>query len=232
MAELGGGSDGEGSGFFSVLPTPPGLIGGLELLQEAAVLARDLPLGQSAEIEALIGFVERKVNEAGVLTAKVSEESIREFISRTRVRPRAPSFSGSDAVSGGGARKLLEDGVHSETLGQGSVGIASIEELDAVVGSDGRPFWRTQEYGSTHNVGRVVLGFFQPGNPVPDQQQFRRHPIFVPGAGPPMHIQRPIGARHFLRDGAAAAESFREKQFREVEGSAVTSIRILRASLI
>jgi len=196
------------------------------------VLARDLPFGQAAEIEALIAEVERQVNEAGVLTAKASEEAIREFISRTRVRPRAPSFTGSDAVSGGGSRKLLEDGIRSEALGEGAVGVGSIADLDTVVGSDGRPFWRTQEFGSTHNVGRVVLGFFQPGNSIPNQQQFRQHAIFIAGPGPPMHIQRPIPARHFLRDGAAAAGDFREREFRAIEGGAVGTIQVLRASLI
>lgn len=231
MAELGGGYE-DDSGYFAVLPTPPALLGGLELLAEAAVLARDLPFGQSGEIEALIGLVERKVTEAGTLAAKVADEVARDVLAKTRVRPQAPSFSGADAVAGGGARKLLEDGIRSEALGDGAVGVGSIEELDTVVGPDGRPFWRTQEHGSTHNVGRVVFGFFQPGSSLPSQQQFRQHAIFVAGPGGPMHIQRPIPARHFMRDGAAAAEQFRERQFREVEGVAVNDIRALRASLI
>ena len=226
MAELGGGSyeDAEDAGFFAVLPSPPALAGGLTLLGEAAAIARQLPKGldQSAVIEAIIGQVERGATEAAVATAKVSEEQIIERIHQTRVRP----------ISGTEDRKRLEDGIRSEVLTLGAVGVASIEALDSVVGTDGKPFWRAQEYGSSHNVGRVVIGLFQPGNSLPDQQLFRQHGAFVPGPGGAMHIQRPIPARHFLRDGTAAAALFRERQFGELEGVAVTDIRGVRAVLL
>jgi hypothetical protein len=231
VAELG--SSNSESGFFSVLPAPPALAGGLELLAECLLIARELPTGQGALVSDLMAAVQAEVTGAAIQTARAADEAIRHRIALTRVRPRSPSFSGSDAFTGGGGgRKLLEDGIHSESLGLGGVGIASIEELDTVVGKDGRPFWRTQEFGSTHNVGRVVLGFFQPGSVAPDQSQFRRHPIFVAGPGVPMHIQRPIPARHFLRDGAAEAVLFREASFREIEVASVSEIRALRASLL
>lgn len=230
MAELGGAEDSHSGGFFTVLPQPVGLTAGLELLAEAAALGSKLPpeIGQSAEIEALSAMVERSVIDASVQTAKVSEEAIKQRIALTRVRPEAASFGGA-AISTG---KKLEDAIHSEAIALGAIGIASVEVLDSVVGVDGRPFWRTQEYGSTHNVGRVVFGLFQPGNSLPDQQSFRQHPVFVAGPGGPMHITRPIPARHFLRDGAVEAELFREKAFGETQAVAVDQIRAIRATLL
>lgn len=226
MAELGGTSFSpeDEQGFYSVLPTPPALLGGLTLLGEAAALGRALPSGldQSAAVEALIAEVERGVARAAVTTARESERAIIDRINKTRVRP----------IDGSEERKRLEDGVQSEPLTLGAVGVASIEALDSVVGIDGKPFWRAQEYGSTHNVGRVIIGLFQPGNSLPDQQLFRQHPVFVVGQGGAMRIQRPIPARHFLRDGTAAAALFRERQFSEIESIAVDEIRGIRAVLL
>lgn len=230
MAELGGSN--EESEFFSLLPAPPALLGGLELLAECVVIARELPAGQGALVADLIASVQDEVNVASVETAKAADEAIKRNIAVTRVRPRSPSFTGGDAFTGGGSRKLMEDGVRSQSLGDGAVGIGSIEELDTVVGSDGRPFWRTQEYGYAGNVGRVVTGFFQPGEEAAASSQSRRHPIFVAGPGPPMLIEHPIEARHFLRDGAAAAVLFREARFRTIEVASISEIRSLRASLL
>jgi hypothetical protein len=231
MAEFGSAEDeGHSGGYFTTLPQPVGLTAGLELLAEAAALGSRLPqeFDQSAEIEAVAVLVERQVVEATLQTAKLADEAIKKRLTMTRVRPEASTFGGE----AGAPRKRLEDAIHSEAVGLGAVGIGSIEELDGVLGVDGRPFWRTQEYGSTHNVGRVVYGLFQPGSSLPDQQQFRQHPVFVAGPGGPMHISRPIPARHFLRDGAAEAELFRERVFLDVQEIAVAEIRAIRAQLI
>jgi hypothetical protein len=234
MAELGGENEHEG-GFFVTLPTPVGLVAGLELLGEAAALGKDLPgdNAQGAAAEALAALVERQVIETTVQTAKISEEAIREHIAKTRVRPDYENFGGMfQGFSPGSGRKRLEDAIKSDALGLGAVGIASIEKLDTVVGLDGRPFWRTQEFGSTHNVGRVVYGLFQPGGSLPSQQQFRQHPVFIAGQGGPMRIERPIPARHFLRDGAGVAEGFRERLFADTQNMALGEIRAIRATLI
>lgn len=235
MPELGDGyEDPRESGYFTVLPTPVGLLGGVALLEEASALARNVPGGQevAAAAQAVIGSVERNVNKAAIATAQMSEKAIIERINQTRVRPNYDTFGGMFAdIAGSAGRKRLEEGIKSDALGLGAVGIGSIAELDTVVGIDGRPFWRAQEYGSSHNVGRVVVGLFQPGNSLPDPQLFRQHPVFIAGPGGPMHIQRPIPARHFLRDGAEAAASFRETEFGSAEGVAIDEIRAIRALL-
>lgn len=224
MPELG---DHRGAGFYEILPTPPALIGGLELLAEALALSRALPGGLgAAEIEAVIASVGDRVNAAAQETAMFSERAIVSNIETTRVRPEAHVD-----------RKRLADGIKSESLGMGSVGIGAIEDLDTVVGKDGKPFWRAQEFGSTHLVGRSILGLFQPGTAVPSESEFRKHPIFEEGEGMGlvepglMRIKRPIPARHFLRDGTAEALSFREKQFSGAEAIAIGEMRAIRITL-
>lgn len=229
MAELGEGlEDHDDSSFFTVLPTPVGLMGGLALLAEAATFAGSLPgvsAGERSAIEQVIASTEQKVAEASILTARFSEKMIREKIDVTRVRPEISAFGFIVP------KKHLADGVKSDVIALGAIGIGSIAELDTVVGTDGRPFWRTQEYGSDHNVGRVVFGLFQPGGSLPSQDQFRQHPVFEVGEGGPMVIRRPIPARHFLRDGTAAATIFREREFKAVEQGAVGQIRAIKASI-
>jgi hypothetical protein len=228
MAELGAGlEDRDDSGFFAVLPTPPALIGGLTLLGEALAFARRIPGSgaQAVAIEAIIATTERNVAEAGVAAVKASEQVAIETLQRTRVRPEG-------AELGERPRKRLEEGIRSEVLGLGSVGVGAIEELDSVVGSDGRPFWRTQEYGSDHNVGRVVFGLFQPGDSPASADQFRVHPVFIAGSGRPMVIRRPIGARHFLRAGTAAAQVLRDREFGSSEAVAIDEMRAVRATLV
>lgn len=226
--ELGSGYGDRGGedGFYELLPAPPALLGGLELLSEAAALAVRIGDGaQAALIEDLAANVERKAAEIGLETAKVADRSIVAQINKTRLRPAAGALSPRP--------KTLEEGVKSEPLGMGGVGIASISELDSVVGTDGQPFWRAQEYGSDHNVGRVIVGVFQPGDAPADPSESRRHPIFEVGAGGGvMVIRRPIPAKHFLRDGSAAAILFREREFRDTEIGAVAEIRTIRESLI
>jgi hypothetical protein len=227
MAELGEGlEDRDSREFFSTLPTPPALIGGLTLLAEAAIFARRLPGGinQAVAIEAIISATERNVTEAGVAAVKASEQAAIEALARTRVRPEAGNV--------GTPRKRLADGIRSEVIGLGAVGIGDISELDTVVGTDGRPFWRAQEYGSDHNVGRVVFGLFEPGGAAASQSQFRVHPVFVVGDGPAMVIRRPIPARHFLRAGTAAAQVLRSREFGAAEAVGIDQMRAVKATLI
>lgn len=213
MAELGE------EGFYLVLPTPPALLGGLELLAEALLLAKRLVgLAPTAQIESLIAAVESRVNATGQEVAVASERLIIDKINQTRVRPEADR-----------GRKHLADGVRSESLGLGAVGIGSIPELDTVVGSDGKPFWRAQEWGSHHLVGRTIPGLFQPGNAPASQEQFRVHPIFEVGDGGAMTIRRPIPARHFMRDGSAEATLLRDRLFGETQTVAIAEIRAIRA---
>lgn len=232
MAELGEGlEDQDDSSYFAVLPAPPGLLGGLALLTEAAALARIVPGIGSAEraaIQKVIAQTEQEVTRATALTASFSERAIRDRIDITRVRPEISSFGFMVP------KKKLADGVQSAVLGLGMVGIGDISEMDSVVGTDGRAFWRTQEYGSDHNVGRVIYGLFQPGGSPARGDLFRKHPVFVTGEreSRPMVIRRPIGARHFMRDGTGEATTFREREFRAVEQTSIAQIRAIKSGIV
>lgn len=228
MAGLG--ESNEEGGFFTLLPAPPALLAGLELLAEAAVVARELSGAEAAAVTELAATVRAGATVAAIETAKAADSAIRHRLDITRKRPEAGAFAGG--------RKRLNEGVHSEPLGDGAVGIGSIEDLDSVVGKDGRPFWRAQEEGTSANVGREIFGTFEgPGlTPAPpDDSLFRVHPIFTPGDGIAAGggvIRRPIPARHFVRDGAAIAVIFREDQFRAIELDAVGAIRALRSAIV
>lgn len=228
MAALG--ESNSESGFFSLLPAPPALLGGLELLAEAAVIARELPGPEAAAIIELATSVRAGVAVAAIETAKAADSAIEHRIDITRKRPEAGAWRGS--------RKRLNEGIRSEALGNGAVGVGAISDLDQVVGTDGRPYWRAQEEGTSANIGRILFGTFEgpgitPGPP--NQAEFRVHPVFTPGDGLAAGsgtIRRPIPARHFLRDGAAIALLFREDKFRDIELSAVDVMRGLRAALV
>lgn len=229
MAELGAGlEDRDDSDFFATLPTPPALIGGLTLLGEAIEWAAKLGPEAAAAVEAVISVTRANVEAAGIAAVKASEEAAIAQFKRSRVRPEVSSFGFMVP------RKRLEDSIKSQVVGLGAVGVGAIEELDSVVGSDGRPFWRTQEYGSTHNVGRIIYGLFQPGGAPPNEAEFRVHPVFVVGEenSRRMKIRRPIPARHFLRAGQAAAALVRDQQFGDAEAAAIGEMRAIRDGLV
>jgi hypothetical protein len=228
MAELGAGlEDRDNSEFFATLPTPPALIGGLTLLEEALVWAGKLGPEARVAVEAVVSLTRANVEAAGIAAVKASEEAALATFKRTRVRPEVSSFGFMVP------RKRLEDSIRSQVIGLGAVGVGEIEELDSVVGTDGRPFWRTQEYGSTHNVGRIIYGLFQPGGAPPNEAEFRVHPVFVTGevGSKRMKIRRPIPARHFLRAGQAAAALVRDREFGQTEATAIGEMRVIRDGL-
>lgn len=122
---------------------------------------------------------------------------MRERVTKTAVR----------AGTSGNMRDALIARPIQFALPTGSIGIADIPALDAVVNPRSPrygPYWRTQEYGYAGHVGREVKGGFYSaggGGPYkPTAADFRQHPIFIPGKGGKMVIGRPIRARHFIRD--------------------------------
>ncbi len=124
--------------------------------------------------------------------------------------------------------------VRSILPGGGAVGIADIQHL---VQATLRPsaksttpyYWRAQEFGSSHNVGRVLLGVFQPGEAAPSEEQFRTHPAFESRPTGQkrflMRIHRPIPERAFLREGAWEAYLYRKTRFQATEAAAIEKMR-------
>ncbi len=225
----------DGRQYFKLLGVPPHLIRMYDLLLTARQLAviRPDPSGrsQARQIDQLILSVKERVDSDARATALEADRLIRARIEATRVRPPTLGVKNSQTS--------LLSGVESRPIpsilpGGGAVGIADISlliraTLRPSAGSSVPYYWRAQEFGSEHNVGRVIVGVFQPGDAAPDAGQFRAHPAFEtrgPGSTRyPMRIRRPIPERAFLREGAWDAYVYRKERFRATETAAVEQMR-------
>lgn len=196
-------------------------------------IARSLgPAGvrRATAIQALLFELERQELLVSRAVAARADAFIRTAIATSSTgRPQRPS-----ARSGNLAGHVRSDPLPG-TLPLGQVGIANIAELDKVVNPDYRsagPYWEAQERGSTAAVGRVLVGYFQPGNSAPSQAEFRSHAYFTYDGrqnkkAPGGIIKRPIQARHFLRDGTEQAVTYWHEQQRRVERDLVAKLRRL-----
>lgn len=201
--------------FYKVLDPWPGMVMayGTAAKIEAKLARIPSPVArtQLLLLRGAMGDARRRMRLVETDTAAHADRAIRNCIQATKRRP-------------GGSGKLsnaIQSRPIGSTLPAGSVGIADIDVLDRrVVGrrNSGRypgtaghnNYWQVQEYGSTHLVGRTVVGFFMPGMSRPTPAQFRIHPVFEASRdGDAMMVKRPIEARYFLRDGARDAEKYR-----------------------
>lgn len=216
----------DGSRYVHFMTAPPALLAGYGYLIRAESVARTIPGPEGRARADAIGLlllqIEQQVTVAGEAAALAADTAIRARIASTRKRPDRGVHQLEDAVE---SRAVL-----SQPAG-GAVGIADIEKLDKeAVGQDGQPYWRAQELGSSHLVGKRLSGYFQPGQAAPDQSQFRNHPIFQPDpSGPPMLIQRPIEARNFIATGVQVADAARLAEFRTIDRTAVKEIDAILA---
>lgn len=220
--EVGGG---DGSDYFVVLPPEPLLIDAFLTLEKARVEALKNPdrvegRAQAAAISLVIAQVGSDVEAAAILTAKEAEAMIRSRIHATQKRPDPPGKSAAKRLKSAIVARALPT-----VLPGGGVGVGDISTLNEVADAQGRAYWRAQEFGSSHLVGRTLPGFFQPGNSPAGAAPSRTHPIFEVTSGPPMTIQNPIPERAFLREGAALAEAFRQRM---LGGAVVGGIGELR----
>lgn len=230
----------DGRRYFKLLGVPPHLIRMYELLLTARELAviRPDPTGrvQATEVDRLVLSVKERVDNDARATALQADRLIRARIEATRVRPPTLGVKNSQTS--------LLNGVESRPVpsilpGGGAVGIADLSiliraTLRPSAGSKTPYYWRAQEFGSSHNVGRVIMGVFQPGQAAPDPAQFRVHPVFetrAPGSAIryPMWISKPIPERGFLREGAWDAYLYRKGRFRTTETVAIEQMRRIGA---
>lgn len=231
----------DGNRYFKLLGVPPHLIRMYELLLTAQRLAtiRPTPTGrvQAREIDRLILRVKQRVDADARATALEADRLIRARIESTRVRPPTLGIKNSQTSLAGGVESRP---VPSILPGGGAVGIADISlliraTLRPSAGSSVPYYWRAQEFGSEHNVGRTISGVFQPGEAAPDPTQFRVHPVFTVRGGQgqtsyPMTIKKPIPERAFLREGAWDAYLFRRRRFQATEAEAVVQMRRIGAA--
>jgi hypothetical protein len=230
----------DGNRYFKLLGVPPHLIRMYDLLLTAQQLAaiRPTPTGrvQARDIDQLILTVKERVDADARATALEADRLIRGKIEATRVRPPTLGIKNSQTSLLGGVESRP---VPSILPGGGAVGIADISLLIRATlrpsgGSRVPYYWRAQEFGSEHNVGRTIFGVFQPGEAAPDPTQFRVHPVFELRSkgqtGYPMTIKRPIPERAFLREGAWDAYLFRKARFQATEAQAIVQMRRIAAA--
>lgn len=191
-------------------------------------------------------------------SAREAREAVRGVLKTTRSRPDSRM------------KPQLRDKIRARPikvlgpLGTGAVGIGDIDELDKAVNPfnpSAGPYWRAQEFGSAHNIGRVLKGFFYgpgvSGQPSPPNSAYSGgggpHPIFVTsrqqgdafgglgfkggggargGFGNYGTVNAPIKARHFLHNGARAGYAGWRTGLRRVERQAVRDLTKVEAELV
>jgi hypothetical protein len=113
----------------------------------------------------------------------------------------------------------------------GGVGVADVRVLDRTrtTGFRGKQtYWEAQEFGTDAHVGRIVPGFFQPGNARPSSAEFRVHAEFQQMAYskgmPAMRIMRPIKERGFLRHAVEDAGLYRLRRFETIKRKLIAEL--------
>jgi hypothetical protein len=225
--EVGGG---DGRDYFVVLPPEPLLINAFLTLEKARVEALKNPnrvegRARAAAISLVISEVGTGVKEAAVLTAQQAEQMIEHRVNATQKRPDPPGKS---------LGRRLKDGIVCRPLPTvlpgGGVGIGDLSVLNQVADAQGRAYWRAQEFGSSHLVGRIFPMLFQPGNSLPDAGEFRKHPILeVSSEGALAEIRNPIPEKAFLREGAVLAEAFRQRALGTAVSAGIGQLRQITA---
>lgn len=224
--EVGGG---DGNDYFTVLPPEPLLIDAFLTLEKARLEALKHPIkaegrARASAISLVISQVGTQVEAAAIAAAREAEALIVARIQGTQVRPDPPGAS---------PHRRLKEAIRCRALPSvipgGGVGVGDLTTLNEVADEQGRAYWRAQEFGSSHLVGRGFYGYFQPGQSAAGELPSRTHPIFEVGEGPSMFIQNPIPEKAFLREGAALAEAFRQKQLGGAVSGGITELRAIVA---
>lgn len=210
----------DGNIYYAVLGPSLHLLRGMELLDRAKRNYLRMPKGAGRAQAVAIEVVEREVRTAvtrsGLQTAAFAQQRAQELLDKRIVRPATPSAPHlRDAIV---ARAV------ATRIPGGAVGIGDISRLDA------HPYWKAQEFGSQHLVGKTVRGFFFDSGGArhaPDPAQFREHPIFKPGAGPKMVIENPIEGKGFLAEAVLDALGYRYRIWRTIEAAAVAQMTVI-----
>lgn len=140
------------------------------------------------------------VEHLNVSSAQSGTLVLRRIEKETRVRP--------DAGAHGSLHGDLNAALFVRKLPDiPGIGIVDLDLLDTDV-----PWWRTNEFGSSANIGRTIYGSFYGAADAgpPDPNRFREHPLFQPGNSSGVAglgiIERPIPARHFIQKSIKAID--------------------------
>lgn len=211
----------DGNTYFSVLGPSIHLVRSMQNILEAERIYLSFPRGrgrdQAAALEVIRRELETAVHASGVSTAQFAEERAKSLLNQRLVRPSTPK------------PQHLVDAIVARAIGGptsfGAVGIGDISVLDAF------PYWKAQEFGSSHLVGETLQGyFFHPGGPTrAGGAPYRSQAVFgVKAGGPKMLVQNPIVGKAFLTEATFDALGFRYRMWRNVEKVAVAQVRTVR----
>jgi hypothetical protein len=210
--------------YYTRIVPPAGLERGYrDLLEAIAGFSTKRRLADAAEVRAVLAAMWADYETLARLGAVKADMFVRDRIRQTQVRPDAS----------GRLRGSISSRPLPALLPGGGIGIADLDVLDHgtinPTARDKGSYWRAQERGTAAHVGRIVPGYFQPGNARPSAQEFRRHPYFEPVSDtrgtPAMVIRRPLRARHFLRDGTDNAVVWHAQREARILAEAVTRLR-------
>jgi hypothetical protein len=175
----------------------------------------------AAKVGAILVDMEAELQKLATRTAAMADEAALRRLESTRRRPMTDRS------------RHLEDSIKSEPWLLGSVKVALIDELNQAVNpEDGRPFWRTQEYGSAPDptvgwegnemAGRILYGRFDDDRPRAQFARSRLGDAEAPSAhftwGYPGSsagfgtIEEELPPRHFLREGSEVAWQFYRRE--------------------
>lgn len=194
---------------------------GFRLIRAAAATYRAARQPRIAErLERDLLALRNEIVRLGVADAVYADKLAAATLRARLVRPETPG-------------PHLADYIRSYPLpGElGGVGFADIAVLDKAIDPkypQHGTYWRAIEYGTRAHIGRVVVGYFQPGFAGPSGGEFRAHPYFTPEASSdayPMRITRPIEPKHFLRSGIASALTNHVQKMGTLQAEAIASMR-------
>jgi len=208
--------------FYTRLEPDPQLARGYVYLLDAIAAYR--LKGRTADAERVRAILRRMwddYDKLGARGAAKADELVKARLRATAVRPPT-----SGALEGAIFSRPLVS-----TFPAGAVGIVDLDALDAgaVNRRTGGIYWRAQEYGLPVDPNaRPAPGYFEPGQSRPSAGQFRAHPYFAQqpyARGMPALVRtRPLEARHFLRDGAAAFATWHAQEDQRIQRSAITGL--------
>lgn len=202
-------------------------------LQQAIAADRAAGLiGRAAAIEAIYLKLRADLERLAIRSSGEADKFVRAALDASRVRPKRPPGRSGDI---GG--HVVSRPLSITALPIGSFGIADKAELDKAVNPDapGSPYWMAVEFGSSAALGRIVPGYFQPGNARPNPTDGssipRGHAYFeqMPYSRgmPAMQVQKPIHPHRFLETGSNQAVAWHMREREAIQRQAISALKAL-----
>jgi hypothetical protein len=198
------------------------------------------------QLQLALGEYLKELDAIGAGLAADAQQAMREQFKRTRRRDHSGIKARNDTL----LPNLVARPVRIAGRTLATVGIGDVDRMDRVINplmrtaAGQRPYWRAQEYGSRHLVGRQMRGmFYDTGgvNPTRPGAGPTRQPIFLtsaairawgadPGTGASggravMRVRNPIRPKHFIAAGEHAIRGDWNARITAAENNFMRAIR-------